>query len=58
MALNPKLRVIFVRDGSLLDKEGVKAILEMAAAKDYQVWMEYTKDEKGMGIYIEDGEIK
>ena len=58
MALNPKLKVIFVRDGSLLDKAGMQSILDMAKEKDYQIWMEYTKDEKGVGIYLEDGEVK
>lgn len=59
MAINPKLRVLRIQDGSLLDKESMKIIEKMAADKDYQVWIEQVKDASdGVGIYIEDGAIK
>lgn len=58
MALNPKLKVILIRDGSLLDSDGLKAIQEMAQEKDYQIWLEKVENGEGSGIYIEDGEIK
>jgi len=58
MALNPKLRVIRVTDGSLLDEENMKVIEELAIAKDFQVWMEVVDETGKIGFYIEDGEIK
>lgn len=58
MALNPKLRVIRIMDGSLLDSKNLQLIKEMAQDKDYQVWVE-TVDESGkVGVVIENGEIK
>lgn len=57
MALNPKLRVLLIRDGSLLDSASLAAIGEMAHDRDYQVWIE-TVDESGeVGIVIEDGRV-
>lgn len=58
MALNPKLRVIFVRDGSLLDKSGLQTIADLAAANDYQVWLEDARSTDPSAIEIEDGAIK
>lgn len=58
LALNPKIRVILIRDGSLLDNENLKIIAEMAALNDAQIWIEKVADFEGEGIYIEDGEIK
>ena len=58
MALNPKLRVIFVRDGSLLDKSGLKLIASLAAEKDYQVWIEDSRSTDPAALLLEDGQIK
>lgn len=58
MALNPKLKVIRITDGSLLDKENMEIIKKMAEEKDYQIWIEIVDDSGEMGFYIEDGEIK
>ena len=57
MALNPKLRVIRIEDGSLLDADNLALIAEMASANDYQVWIERVADASGLGIIIEDGEV-
>lgn len=57
MALKPSLRVIFVRDGSLLDEEGLKVIAEMAKANDYQVWIEDARSEDPAALVIEDGQL-
>lgn len=57
MALNPKLRVMFVRDGSLLDSKHRDLIAQMAEDNEYQVWMEVTDESGKVGLYIEDGEI-
>lgn len=58
LALNPKIRVILIRDGSLLDKDNLKAVQEMAVKFDAQVWLEKVDDTGEMGIVIEDGMVK
>jgi len=55
MAQNPELKVVFIRDGSLLDAASRKYVMEVAAAKDYQIWMEVVDDNAKSGIIIEDG---
>lgn len=57
MALNPKLRVIRILDGSLLDAENLALVAEMAAEHDYQVWIERVADGSGVGVVIEDGAV-
>ena len=59
MAANPKLRVIRIADGSLLDDSSMDIVREMAEDGDFQVWIEYAsrnKDDR-MGVYIEDGSV-
>lgn len=58
MALNPKLRVIRVRDGSLLDEDSLAMLGRMAEDKDYQVWVERVGANDKVGFVIEDGHIK
>lgn len=55
---NPKLRVVRVMDGSLLDDEGMKIITDMAAANEFQVWIERVANGDGVGFVIEDGELR
>ena len=58
MASNPKLKVVLIKDGSLLDQDSLKVIEEMAKEKDWQIWIESVDESGKIGIYIEDGEIK
>lgn len=58
MAANPKLRVIRIQDGSLLDEDALAHIAEMAEEKDYQVWIERVDTSGRVGIVIEDGHVK
>ena len=58
MALNPKLRVIRVRDGSLLDQDSMKLLKEMADNRDYQVWIERVDTSGKVGFIIEDGHVR
>lgn len=58
MASNPKLRVIRVRDGSLLDEDGMKLLAEMADAADCQVWVERVDSSGQVGFVLEDGHLK
>lgn len=57
MALNPKLRLIRITDGSLLDSESLKIVEEMAASEDFQVWMESVDETGKVGIVIQDGQV-
>lgn len=57
MALNPKLKVIFIREGSLLDSDGLKEIAIMAKDQDYQVWIEKCDETGKVGFYISAGEV-
>jgi len=57
MAANPELRILRITDGSLLDDESLAMIAEMAAAEDFQLWVEVV-GEGGAGIIIENGEVK
>jgi energy-coupling factor transporter ATP-binding protein EcfA2 len=58
IALNPKLRVIRIADGSLLDSDNLALIESIAREHDFQVWIEMVGDGEGRGIIIEDGEVK
>lgn len=58
MALNPKLKVIRILDGSLLDSDNLNLIREMAKEQDYQVWVEVVDESGKMGVVIEDGQVK
>lgn len=58
MAANPKLRVIRVKDGSLLDEDGLKIIADMATEGDFQIWLEVVGDTGGVGVVMEDGLVK
>lgn len=57
MQANPKLRVLRIRQGSLLDDEGLQLLAEMAKAGDFQIWLEMVGD-GGQGIIMEDGSIR
>lgn len=58
MASNPKLRVIRVRDGSLLDTDALKLLSDMADERDYQVWVERVESDGKVGFVLEDGRLK
>lgn len=58
MAGNPKLRVLRIRDGSLLDENGMRALAEMADASDYQVWIETVSTDGRVGFVLEDGHLR
>lgn len=58
MAANPKLQVVFIRNGSLLDEDGLRLVAEMAEARDCQVWIEKVASDGKVGIVLENGLIK
>lgn len=58
MAANPKLRVIRIRDGSLLDSDSMQLLADMAAEGDFQVWIETVDSSGKMAFVLEDGRLK
>lgn len=57
MASSPKLRVMLVRDGSLLDDEGEKILADLAEQNDFQLWVEAVDTSGKVGIVLEDGAV-
>jgi DNA repair exonuclease SbcCD ATPase subunit len=55
-SLNPKLPVMLIREGSLLDDQSLKLVEEFAAEKGAQVWLEQvSSDGEGCSVFVEDG---
>lgn len=57
MAANPQLRVLRIKDGSLLDEDSMKMLAEMAKADDFQLFIEVVSRDKGVGVIMENGEV-
>lgn len=57
MALNPKLRVLRIADGSLLDEESMALIAETVKANDFQLWIERVGNADAGAVIIEDGQV-
>lgn len=57
-ALNPKIRVIRIADGSLLDSSSMAEIERLAKEHDMQIWIERVDESGGVGIVIEDGAVR
>lgn len=58
IASNPRLRVLIVRDGALLDNESMQIVAEMAEKNDVQVWIETVTSGRPSALVIEDGRIR
>lgn len=58
MASNPELRVMRIKDGSLLDKKSMEVVAQMAHDHDFQVFIEVVDESGKVGVYLEDGEVK
>jgi hypothetical protein len=58
LAMAPELKVLLVRDGSLLDAKGQALVAGMAEAAGAQVWMEIVGEGEGMAVVMEDGHAK
>lgn len=58
LALNPKLRVLLIRDGSLLDENSWKLLEDLATEADAQVWIEKVGTTGEVSVIIEDGMVK
>jgi RecA/RadA recombinase len=57
MAANPTLRVLRLKNASLLDKRAVETLRGLATDNDFQIWAEFVGDE-GPGIIMEAGEVR
>lgn len=57
MRFNPKLKVIRIMNGSLLDQASKKVIIELARKYGYQIWIETVADAPGLGFYMVEGEV-
>jgi hypothetical protein len=58
MAANPKLKVLRIQDGSLLDDKSMELLSAMADAADYQIWIERVDVSGKVGVVMEDGSVK
>lgn len=58
MANKPELCFLLIRDGSLLDDNGLAILEQMAHEHDYQILMEKVDTSGKVGIFMEDGTIK
>jgi len=58
VASQPKLRVIRIRDGSLLDEDGMTLLSEIADQNDMQIWIERVDSSGKVGFVLEDGHLK
>lgn len=56
-AANPKLRLMLVKDGPLLDADGMAMLAELAEQNDMQALVERIDDGKEFGIVIVDGTV-
>lgn len=56
-SLNPKLRVMLVRDGSLLDEDSLALLEQLAHEHDLQVWVERVGKADKTAVIIEDGTV-
>jgi len=56
-AMNPSLKVMLIRDGSLLDDDSMAMIEQMAEAHQAQIWIERVGNDGKCTVVIEDGEV-
>jgi len=57
LALNPKLKILLIRDGSLLDEDSLADVARMADEAGAQVWIERVGKGDEITVVIEDGSI-
>ena len=57
LAANPKLGVLFIKNGSLLDPSNMALVAEIAAEANAQVWIERVGNADEGAVIIEDGEV-
>lgn len=56
MAANPSLRVLMIRDGSLMDDDTMQVVRDLAEQHDFQVWIERVSSTgEGCSIVVTEG---
>jgi len=58
LAMNPRLRVLLIRDGSLLDDRSLATLAALAKDSDAQLWIERVGKGDECSVIIEDGEVE
>lgn len=57
MAQRPGLRVVRIKDGSLLDENSLRLVADLAEAADFQVLIERVDTTGRVGVVLEEGEV-
>ncbi len=57
LAMSPRMPIALIRNGSLIDEDGLAIIAEVAKERDAQVWIEHVDKGGAIGIVIEDGKV-
>lgn len=57
-AMNPRLRVMMVREGAFLDKSSMALIEALAEETGFQLWVERVGDGDPGAVIIHDGEVR
>lgn len=57
MRQSPRLRDVWVRDGALLDDDGIELVRTMAEAHDCRVWLEVVGEDEPGAVVFRDGKI-
>lgn len=57
IAMNPKLKVLLIRDGSLLDENSLAMVARMAEVHSCQIWLERVSTGSECSVIISDGMI-
>jgi hypothetical protein len=58
MAAKPRIRILCVREGALLDDDNFKLLTAMAQEAGYQLWVEVVDNNAQIGFIIEDGRAR
>lgn len=56
-SLNPELRIVFIRQGSLMGEKALERVAAMAEKHQGQVWIEKVSPNGPVGFLIEDGKV-
>jgi DNA repair exonuclease SbcCD ATPase subunit len=57
LAMNPRLRVLLIRDASLLDRESMRQVAVLAKEAGAQLWVERVEVDDTTTVLIEDGQV-
>lgn len=57
LAMNPRLRVLLIRDASLLDRASMRLVADMARQAGAQLWVERVEVDEQTTVLIEDGQV-